>query len=211
MPLPIRPTARATPSVYPPLTTPCHALTVTRRYDPSVPPALIHPPGGMDAAGHIALVEHQLAQLGAAFALSVALGRLLVLPPIVCGYDKVTPRKQSLSPRLHRCVASSTDPQPLSAPLHMALTWSLLRSLLRHGLVLTTMGPSPGRPNGSCLFGIAHSIMCSSPTCLRRMSTLATSRAQLLRPLHPVSTSIGMHTPPPHPVPSSLGATWQVR
>ena len=80
----------------------------------------------MDAAGHIALVEHQLAQLGAAFALSVALGRLLVLPPIVCGYDKVTPRKQSLSPRLHRCVASSTDPQPLSAPLHMALTWSLV-------------------------------------------------------------------------------------
>ena len=58
------------------------------RYVPDVPARLIHPPGGMSAQAHIDLVEHQLGQLGAALALSIALGRVLILPPIVCGYDK---------------------------------------------------------------------------------------------------------------------------
>ena len=42
----------------------------------------------MTASAHIALVEHQLSQLGAAFALAVSLGRKLVLPKLVCGLDK---------------------------------------------------------------------------------------------------------------------------
>ena len=59
------------------------------RYAPDVPPLLVHPPGGMHADAHIALVNHQLDQMGAAFALARALGRTLLLPPLTCGYDKV--------------------------------------------------------------------------------------------------------------------------
>ena len=58
------------------------------RYDADVPTALVHPVGGMTASAHVALVDYQLAQLGAAFALAFALGRKLVLPALVCGYDK---------------------------------------------------------------------------------------------------------------------------
>jgi len=42
----------------------------------------------MTTRGHIALVEHQLRQLASGFALAKLLGRVLVLPPLVCGYDK---------------------------------------------------------------------------------------------------------------------------
>lgn len=58
------------------------------RYEPDVPSSLLHPRGGMHAKDHIALVEHQLAQLGSAFALARALGRKLILPPLFCGFDK---------------------------------------------------------------------------------------------------------------------------
>mmetsp|Transcript_12700 Transcript_12700/g.32437 ORF Transcript_12700/g.32437 Transcript_12700/m.32437 type:complete len:620 (-) Transcript_12700:214-2073(-) len=58
------------------------------RYDPDVPESLIRPRGGMHAKDHIALVEHQLAQIGSALALARALQRKLILPTIVCGMDK---------------------------------------------------------------------------------------------------------------------------
>ena len=58
------------------------------RFEPHVPDALVHPTGGMNASGHVSLVNHQLAQLGAAFALAFALRRKLILPRLVCGYDK---------------------------------------------------------------------------------------------------------------------------
>ena len=85
------------------------------RYEPHVPEALLSPAGGMHAPNtarnhirlvehqlaqlggalapntarnHIRLVEHQLAQLGGALALARALGRKLLLPPIVCAMDK---------------------------------------------------------------------------------------------------------------------------
>lgn len=58
------------------------------RYEPDLPMRLVHPPDGMTARGHIELVEYQLDQIGAAFGLAFALGRKLVLPRIVCGFDK---------------------------------------------------------------------------------------------------------------------------
>ena len=57
-------------------------------FDPKGPPALIHPPGGMNVAGHVRLISHQLRQIRSALALAHALGRKLILPPVVCGYDK---------------------------------------------------------------------------------------------------------------------------
>ena len=57
-------------------------------YTPDVPDALVAPPGGMSAAGHVELMRHQLYQLRAALLLAFALGRVLVLPPLVCGFDK---------------------------------------------------------------------------------------------------------------------------
>ncbi|KAL1496222.1 hypothetical protein AB1Y20_016185 [Prymnesium parvum] len=58
------------------------------QYLPDLPAALVRPPGGMDTAGHIRLVDHQLKQLASAFALARLLGRVLLLPALVCGYDK---------------------------------------------------------------------------------------------------------------------------
>ena len=58
-------------------------------FDPTVPRALIYPPGkGMSVQGHITLINFQLRQIRAALALAHALGRKLILPPVVCGYDK---------------------------------------------------------------------------------------------------------------------------
>ena len=63
------------------------------RYEPHVPEALLSP-GGMHAPNtartHIRLIEHQLAQLGSALALARALGRKLLLPPIVYVMDKAS-------------------------------------------------------------------------------------------------------------------------
>ena len=57
-------------------------------YTPDVPDALVAPLGGMSAAGHVELMRHQLYQLRAALLLAFALGRVLVLPSLVCGFDK---------------------------------------------------------------------------------------------------------------------------
>ena len=57
-------------------------------YAPRTPRELIYPAGGMDTNRHIALVKHQLRQLRSALAIAHTLGRVLVLPPFVCGYDK---------------------------------------------------------------------------------------------------------------------------
>ena len=53
-----------------------------------VPREMIYPPGGMTVQGHIALIKLQLRQIRSALALATALGRKLVLPSVVCGYDK---------------------------------------------------------------------------------------------------------------------------
>ena len=53
-----------------------------------LPRELIYPQGGMDVHHHIKLINAQLKQLKSALALAHALGRILVLPPITCGYDK---------------------------------------------------------------------------------------------------------------------------
>jgi hypothetical protein len=57
-------------------------------FAPNVPHALVYPPGGMDVPGHIKLINYQLRQIRSALALAHALGRKLILPPVVCGYDK---------------------------------------------------------------------------------------------------------------------------
>ena len=56
--------------------------------DPALLPSLLHPAGGMDARRHVALMLTQLRVVRAALALAHALGRVLVLPRLVCGYDK---------------------------------------------------------------------------------------------------------------------------
>ena len=57
-------------------------------FDLDLPREMLHPPGGMRVGGHIAMINHQLAQIRAALALATALGRKLVLPEVTCGYDK---------------------------------------------------------------------------------------------------------------------------
>uniref|UniRef100_A0A7S0LS50 Nucleotide-diphospho-sugar transferase domain-containing protein n=1 Tax=Coccolithus braarudii TaxID=221442 RepID=A0A7S0LS50_9EUKA len=57
-------------------------------FSPSVPAALISPEGGMTTRGHIALIKHQLKQIRSALALAYVTGRKLILPSVVCGYDK---------------------------------------------------------------------------------------------------------------------------
>ena len=69
-------------------------------YEPDLPPHLVYPRGKPGADGtvsftdrttvdeHFALVNHQLAQLRDAMALARALGRVLVLPRLVCGLDR---------------------------------------------------------------------------------------------------------------------------
>ena len=57
-------------------------------FEPRVPRALIYPKGGMTVNGHVELINHQLRQLRSALAVAHALGRKLILPSFVCGYDK---------------------------------------------------------------------------------------------------------------------------
>ena len=57
-------------------------------FDLDVPDELVHPPGGMSTNAHVALVKHQLGQIKSALAVAHALGRKLVMPRVVCGYDK---------------------------------------------------------------------------------------------------------------------------
>jgi hypothetical protein len=57
-------------------------------YAPRVRRELIRRAGVMDVASHFALVHDQLVQVRAAFLLAERLGRLLVLPRLVCGLDR---------------------------------------------------------------------------------------------------------------------------
>ena len=58
------------------------------RFDIDQPAGMVKPAGGMTVKGHIDLVSHQLRQIRAALALATALKRVLVLPAVICGYDK---------------------------------------------------------------------------------------------------------------------------
>ena len=58
------------------------------RFEIDQPASLVRPAGGMSVKGHIDLVSHQLRQLRAGLALATALKRVLVLPAVICGYDK---------------------------------------------------------------------------------------------------------------------------
>jgi len=68
-------------------------------FSPHVPAALVHPPGGMDTRGHIALIQHQLKQLLSALAVAHTLGRILIMPSVTCGYDKAWYPLSSGQPR----------------------------------------------------------------------------------------------------------------
>ena len=70
-------------------------------YEPDIPHKLVYPKGGkvntdgtqsFDLRGtvedHFVLVHHQLTQIRNAFALAKALGRILILPRLVCGLDR---------------------------------------------------------------------------------------------------------------------------
>jgi len=57
-------------------------------FAPKVRRELIRPSGTMDVASHFQLVHEQLVQVRAAFLLAERLGRLLVLPKLVCGLDR---------------------------------------------------------------------------------------------------------------------------
>jgi len=57
-------------------------------FDPKVPLELIYPEGQMSVRGHVELINYQLRQLRSALALAYALGRKLIMPSVVCGYDK---------------------------------------------------------------------------------------------------------------------------
>lgn len=60
------------------------------RYAPQLPDALTRPPwvGVTDTARHLALVATQMAAVRDAWALAQALGRTLLMPRLVCGYDR---------------------------------------------------------------------------------------------------------------------------
>lgn len=57
-------------------------------YTPVVDRELLRPARVMDVASHFRVVHRQLVQLRAAFLLAAKLGRLLILPTIVCGLDR---------------------------------------------------------------------------------------------------------------------------
>ena len=81
---------------------PDYYSTPSLTYTPDIPYALVYPNGRrtvrgdgsvafqhrMSVAQHFELVNHQLAQIRDAFALAQALGRVLILPRIVCGLDR---------------------------------------------------------------------------------------------------------------------------
>jgi len=70
-------------------------------YEPDLPYGLVYPKGGevgsdgtqaysqrMSVEQHFALVHHQLKQMRNAFAIAQELGRILILPRLVCGLDR---------------------------------------------------------------------------------------------------------------------------
>jgi len=57
-------------------------------YKPTILRHLIQPAGKMDLKSHFDLVNGQLVQLRSAFLLAARLGRILILPPMVCGLDR---------------------------------------------------------------------------------------------------------------------------
>ena len=57
-------------------------------FELDVPHAMIFPPRGMDSVGHIQLIRYQLRQIKSALAIAHTLGRKLIMPRVVCGYDK---------------------------------------------------------------------------------------------------------------------------
>ncbi len=79
-----------------------YAAAPLLRFELDLPHALVYPRGAAeaDAAGtlpfglrhsvaeHFALVNHQLSQIRDALALAQALGRVLILPRLVCGLDR---------------------------------------------------------------------------------------------------------------------------
>jgi len=81
---------------------PDYYRTPSLTYTPDIPYALVYPNGPqavredgsvgfqhrMSVAQHFKLVNHQLAQIRDAFALAQALGRVLILPRIICGLDR---------------------------------------------------------------------------------------------------------------------------
>ena len=58
------------------------------QYTPSIRWELIEPSGRMDVESHFRLMNAQLVELRAAFLLAARLGRILILPEIVCGLDR---------------------------------------------------------------------------------------------------------------------------
>ena len=68
-------------------------------FDPVIPRTMIYPPGGMDSSGHITLIKYQLKQIKSALAIAFTLGRKLIMPAVVCGYDKAWYPLSSGNPR----------------------------------------------------------------------------------------------------------------
>jgi arabinosyltransferase len=81
------------------------------RFTPAVTQALRYPVGGMSSAGHVALMTEQLHAIRVGLALAHSLGRLLVLPPIMCGYDKYWASLSSAGviPGAHRWAVPISD------------------------------------------------------------------------------------------------------
>jgi len=152
------------------------------RYEPHVPEALLSPAGGMHAPNtarnHIRLVEHQLAQLGGALALARALGRKLLLPPIVCAMDKAWYA-------LDRCGAFSGAPCWALPIRHCPLDHVLEPSMLHVERTVRMPVPTTSRAHASVLTTAAlpsstpqvreHSLLSN----LRTPSEVLSSRASV--------------------------------
>ena len=179
------------------------------RYEPDIPASLLHPPGGMSAQAHIDLVEHQLKQLGAAFALAFALRRMLILPKLVCGYDKASEVTAPLvCPPLdpvHTCCQSH-----LCWPLGWQLCWPCLcycschplpPAFGRRGLLSTVRAPSRVLPPGLYPSTSARSTMCLSPIysnrCRRCVSTRFFQTSGWRRPSSPPRPRLASSAPTP--------------
>ena len=72
----------------------------------------------MSVAQHFELVHHQLAQIRDALALAQALGRILILPRLICGLDRYWAPHKGIIPGSATQVTRRQTPLYLSRASH---------------------------------------------------------------------------------------------
>ena len=140
-------------------------------YEPDLPYKLVYPHGGkVEADGtqdfklrtsvdeHFALVHHQLTQIRNAFALAKQLGRVLILPRLVCGLDRwwaphsgIIPGSAARLPLLECPADHVIDLERIGKPEKYMREASFLCNPRTPASVLRSTVTAPARLSGSVL------------------------------------------------------------